>query len=94
MSEIAKELGCDGHTVNETLLADGEALRDNEHRIGVVEALGLDEALFDGSSDSGEVNFIAPESDEPNKEPLIRTSVGRRGLDPRTLGLKVPCSSR
>ena len=29
-----------------------------------------------------------------NKEPLIRTSVGRPGLDPGTLGLKVPCSSR
>ena len=46
-----------------------------------------------GSSDSGRVNFIAPpESDEPNKEPLIRTSVRRRGLDPRTLGLKVASS--
>ncbi len=60
----------------------------------MVEALGLDEVHFDGSSDSGGVNFIAPESDEPNKEPLIRTSVGRRGLDPRTLGLKVRSSRR
>lgn len=28
------------------------------------------------------------------KEPLIRTSVGRLGLDPSTLRLKVSCSSR
>ena len=43
--------------MNEALLAYGEALLDDEHRIGVVEALGLDEVLFDGSSDSGLIGF-------------------------------------
>lgn len=46
VSEVAKELGCDWHTVNDALLAYGEALIDNEGRFGVVEALGLDEVLF------------------------------------------------
>jgi hypothetical protein len=31
---------------------------------------------------------------ELNLNPLIRDLVGRPGLDPGTLGLKVPCSSR
>ncbi|MGH3732624.1 MAG: hypothetical protein ACRDVC_04505 [Acidimicrobiales bacterium] len=46
MSEVAKEMGCDWHTVNDALLAYGEALINDEHRIGMVEALGLDEVLF------------------------------------------------
>jgi transposase len=46
VSEVAKELGCDWHTVNDALLAYGEALIDDEGRFGAVEALGLDEVLF------------------------------------------------
>jgi transposase len=46
VQEIAEELGCDWHTVNDTLLRYGEALIDDENRFGLVEALGLDEVLF------------------------------------------------
>jgi transposase len=47
VQEIAEELGCDWHTVNDTLLRYGEALvDDDENRFGLVEALGLDETLF------------------------------------------------
>ncbi len=41
VSEVAKELGCDGHTVNDALLAYGEALVDDDPT-----RFGLDEVLF------------------------------------------------
>jgi len=47
VSEVAAELGCSWHTVNDAVMAYGEALIDDDpDRIGVVTALGLDEALF------------------------------------------------
>ena len=47
VSEVADELGCDWHTVNDTVVAYGEALVDDDpDRIGEVTALGLDETLF------------------------------------------------
>ncbi len=47
VAEVARELGCDWHTVNDTVLAYGEALVDDDpDRIGDVAALGLDETLF------------------------------------------------
>ena len=47
VSEVAKELGCDWHTVNDTVVAYGLALIDKDPgRFGIVEALGLDEVLF------------------------------------------------
>jgi len=46
VQEIAEELGCAWHTVNDALLHYGEALVDDEQRFGDVTALGLDEVLF------------------------------------------------
>jgi hypothetical protein len=47
VSEVADELGCDWHTVNDTVVAYGQALVDDDpDRIGEVTALGLDETLF------------------------------------------------
>jgi transposase len=46
ISEVAKELGCDWHTVNDAVLAYGQALLDDPDRFGVVSALGLDEVAF------------------------------------------------
>lgn len=46
VQEIAEELGCAWHTVNDALLRYGEVLVDDEDRFGDVEALGLDEVLF------------------------------------------------
>jgi transposase len=47
VNEVADELGCDWHTVNDTVLAFGTALVDDDpDRIGTVTALGLDETLF------------------------------------------------
>ena len=41
VSEVADELGCDWHTINDAVLAYGEQLVDHPDRIGDVTALGL-----------------------------------------------------
>ena len=47
VNEVAVELGCDWHTINDTVLAYGTALVDDDpERFGTVRALGLDEVLF------------------------------------------------
>ena len=46
VNEVAKWLGCDWHTVNDTVIAYGTALVDDPDRIKTVTALGLDETLF------------------------------------------------
>ena len=47
VNEVAGELGCDWHTINDTVLAYGTALIDDDpERIGQPTALGLDETLF------------------------------------------------
>jgi transposase len=47
VNEIAVELGCDWHTINDAVIAYGTALVDDDpERIGEVTALGLDETMF------------------------------------------------
>jgi transposase len=46
VNEVAVELGCDWHTVNDAVVAYGEALVDHPDRFGQVEAVGLDEVLM------------------------------------------------
>jgi transposase len=47
VNEVANELGCDWHTVNDTVMSFGTALVDDPARMAeFVEALGLDETLF------------------------------------------------
>ena len=47
VSEVADDLGCDWHTINDSVIAYGAALvDDDDERIGEVTALGLDETLF------------------------------------------------
>jgi transposase len=47
VNEVAGELDCDWHTVNDTVIAYGTALVDDDPgRIGEPTALGLDETLF------------------------------------------------
>jgi hypothetical protein len=46
VAEVADELGCAWHTVNDAVVSYGEALVDDGARIGTVTALGLDETLF------------------------------------------------
>jgi transposase len=46
VTDLARELGCDWHTINDTVIAYGTPLVDDPARVGAVEALGLDEVLF------------------------------------------------
>lgn len=47
VAEVAADLGCDWHTVNDAVIAYGTALVDDDsERIGEPEAVGLDETLF------------------------------------------------
>ncbi|MCL1594863.1 MAG: transposase [Actinomycetia bacterium] len=47
VNEVAQDLGCDWHTVNDAVIAYGTALIDDDKdRIGDATALGLDETLF------------------------------------------------
>ena len=46
VNEIAVELGCDWHAVNDTVIAYGRVLVDDPDRIGEPTAIGLDETLF------------------------------------------------
>lgn len=41
VNELVVELGCDWHTINDTVLAYGAPLVDDPDRIGAVEVLGL-----------------------------------------------------
>lgn len=46
VAEVAKDLNCDWHTVNDAVIAYGTPLVEDPDRIGAVDALGLDETLF------------------------------------------------
>ncbi len=46
VNEVALELGCDWHTINDTVVAYGTPLIEDPARIGEPIALGLDETLF------------------------------------------------
>jgi transposase len=47
VAEVARELGCDWHTVNDAVMGYGAALLDADvDRVGEVDAIGLDETLF------------------------------------------------
>jgi transposase len=46
VAEVARELGCDWHTVMDAVIAYGGPLIEDPARIGEVSALGLDETLF------------------------------------------------
>ncbi len=43
---MARELGCDWHTINTAVMAYGTPLVEDPERFGSVDALGLDETLF------------------------------------------------
>jgi len=46
VADVAEELGCDWHTVNDAVVAYGRVLVEDPDRIGPVRAVGLDETLF------------------------------------------------
>lgn len=82
VSEVAKELGCDWHTVNDTVVAYGQALIDKDPgRFGVVHALGLDEVLFARLGEFHERHFSTSIVDVQHGQ-LLDVVKGRSGKEP------------
>jgi transposase len=46
VAEVAADLGCDWHTVMDSVVIYGQPLVDDPDRIGPIEAVGIDETLF------------------------------------------------
>ena len=63
VSEVADDLGCDWHTVNDAVIAYGTALVDDDpDRIGEPTAVGIDETLVRRGSDRGAASRGRPRS--------------------------------
>jgi transposase len=85
VNEVAKELGCDWHTVNDTVVAFGTALVDDPERIAeIVEALGLDETLFVRRGERHRAEFVTSIVDvSPNRSAqLLDVVAGRSAAGP------------
>jgi transposase len=82
VSEVAKDLGCDWHTVNDAVVAFGEALlQADTDRVGEVCALGLDEVLFVRLGDYHERHFSTSIVDVERGQ-LLDVVPGRSGRAP------------
>jgi len=81
VNEIANELGCDWHTINDTVMAYGTALVDDPGRFGVVTAVGLDEALFVRLGPFHRLNWSTSIVDVDNGQ-LLDVVPGRSGKAP------------
>ncbi len=79
--EVAKELGCDWHTVNDAVLGYGQALPQDPERFGVVEALGLDEVAFLREAPDYRTQFSTWIVDVKNAQ-LLDVVPGRSGKEP------------
>ena len=58
VSDVASDLGCDWHTVNNAVLSYGEALIEHPGRFGDVSSLGLDEHLMVRTGEKHKLEFV------------------------------------
>ena len=83
VSDVAEELGCHWHTVNDAVIAFGEALLDDDPmRIGDVDALGLDEVLFVRLGQRHRAHFTTSIVDVATGQ-LLDVVPGREGKGPK-----------
>lgn len=85
VNEVARELGCDWHTVNDTVIAFGSALVDHPGRVAeMVEALGLDETLFVRRGERHHQEFVTSIVDVTpgRKAQLLDVVAGRSAAGP------------
>jgi len=83
VAEVARELGCDWHTVNDVVVAYGEALCDDDPgRYAMVAALGLDEVLFVRLGRFRRQEFSTQLVDV-DKGQLLDVVPGRSGKEPK-----------
>jgi len=79
VSDVAAELGCDWHTVNDTVIAFGEALLEADtERIGTVTAVGLDETAFAKTGRYRRIQWATTITDTANRR-LLDVVPGRGG---------------
>ena len=82
VSEVASDLGCSWHPVNDAVVAWGEALlAADEGRIGEVEALGLDEVAFARLGERRRTHFASTIADTRRGQ-LLDVVPGRGGAEP------------
>ena len=82
VAEVAEDLGTSWHTVNDAVIAWGEALlHADEERIGAVEALGLDEVAFAKLGERRRTHFATTIADTRRGQ-LLDVVPGRGGAEP------------
>ncbi len=79
---VAKDLGCEWHTVNDAVLAYGEALIDDPSRFRDVASLGLDEHLMVREGKRRHKNFVTAMVDV-DKGQLLDIVPDRKGEEPK-----------
>ena len=82
VNEVAEELGCDWHTINDTVVAYGEVLVDHPDRFAEVHALGLDETAFVRAAPYYRTNFVTSIVDVERGQ-LLDVVPGRGGDQPK-----------
>jgi len=82
VNEVADELGCDWHTINDTVVAYGEVLVDHPDRFAEVHALGLDETAFVRAAPYYRTNFVTSIVDVERGQ-LLDVVPGRGGDQPK-----------
>ena len=83
VNEVARDLDCDWHTVNDAVVAYGAGLVDDDpHRFGDVVALGLDEVLFVRRGDMHRKEFTTSIVDVEAGQ-LLDIVPGRTGTEPK-----------
>ena len=82
VNEVADELGCDWHTVNDAVVAYGQALLEHPGRFETVAALGLDETAFLRAAPYYRTEFVTSIVDVERGQ-LLDLVPGRGGEAPR-----------
>lgn len=83
VNEVARDLGCEWHTINDAVIAYGAALVEDPDRFGDVEALGLDEVLFVRRGEWHRKEFTTSIVDVERGQ-LLDIVPGRTGTEPKT----------
>ena len=82
VNEVATELGCDWHTINDAVVVYGEVLVDHPGRFSAVRALGLDETAFVRTEPYYRTAFVTSIVDVVRGQ-LLDLVPGRGGEEPR-----------
>lgn len=81
VSDVAHELGCDWHTVNDAVLTYGQALLEADRkRLSVTSAIGLDETSFVKPTDHARPHYATTVADVKNHQ-IIEILPSRNYVD-------------